>query len=335
MAWNDFLLTRHAVIEQNTIRRFTQPANLQQPVIADLTRMGLICFSGEESLTFLQNQLSSDVRELSHHKAQYSSYSTPKGRVLASFLMWQYQQQYYLQLDPVLLPGIQKRLSMYILRSKTQASDVTTLWGKFGLAGQNIRPTVEKALGVTAPQDMGMETLPDATLIISLPGDRFEVITPIAQAPALWQKFVAAGCVEAGDPIWQLSEIRALVPWVTQAVQEEFVPQMLNLDLIGGISFNKGCYPGQEIVARTQYLGKLKRRMFYATVNSDVPIHIGTDVFSPEMNGQSSGKIINAAPSPAGGQEVLVVAQISSLAYGLHLGDVEGPLLVTKNHLSL
>jgi folate-binding protein YgfZ len=334
MLWQDFLSTRHASMTDNVIQHFSQPATLDSPIIADLTSQGLLCFTGEESQLFLQNQLSSDIRLLTTQScAQYSSYSTPKGRMLASFLVWHHQQQYYLQLDPALLPAIQKRLGMYILRTKTQVSDVTAAWGKFGLAGQGIRNVIESAFAINAPSNMA--TLPlGESLLISLPNERFEYITPLEKAPALWEKLVAAGCIEAGDPVWQLSEIRASSPWITAATQEEFVPQMINLDLIGGVSFDKGCYPGQEIVARTHYLGKLKRRLFHASIDTTEPVAIGMDVFSQEMHGQSSGKILNAAPVPTGGYEVLVVAQISSVPYGLHLSHLEGPQLVVKTPLA-
>jgi folate-binding protein YgfZ len=126
-----------------------------------------------------------------------------------------------------------------------------------------------------------------------------------------------------GEPVWRLTEVRAGTPWITASTQEEFVPQMANMELIGAVSFNKGCYPGQEIVARTQYLGKLKRRMLRVRIDADVAA--GQDVFSPEMNGQASGKIMLAAPVGAGASEALVVVQMSSVEHGLHLGDVAGP----------
>jgi folate-binding protein YgfZ len=334
MLWQDFLSTRQATMTGNVIQHFSQPATLDSPIIADLSLQGLLCLTGEESQLFLQNQLSSDIRVLTTQGcAQYSSYSTPKGRMLASFLVWHDQQHYYLQLDPALLPAIQKRLTMYILRTKTQISDVTAAWGKFGLAGQGIRHVIESAFATQAPHYMAVCSLEDG-LLISLPHERFEYITPLEKAPAMWEKLVAAGCVEAGDPVWQLSEIRAHSPWITAATQEEFVPQMINLDLIGGVSFDKGCYPGQEIVARTHYLGKLKRRLFHAALDTTEPVLIGMDVFSEDMHGQSSGKILNVAPVPTGGYEVLVVAQIKSVPYGLHLGGLDGPALVVKTPLA-
>ena len=328
MSWYEFLASRGAMVKDHLIQKFPQPSTLNTPIITDLTGLGLLCFEGEESALFLQNQLSSDVNLLADaHHAQYSSYSTPKGRMLASFLAWQYQQNYYLQLDPALLPSIQKRLSMYIFRTKTKIRDTTENWGKFGLAGQGVRALLEGAFSKPMPKAMEIIQLESGTFIIGLPGERFECLTQIDQAPALWMQFVEIGCKEADDNLWQLSEIRAGVPWITQATQETFIPQMINLDLIGGISFTKGCYPGQEIVARTHYLGKLKRRMYHALVDTNQPIAIGTDVFSTDMQEQTSGKILNSALSAEDKYEVLVVAQTQSLPHGLHVASLTGPEL--------
>lgn len=333
MSWQEFLVSRGAILESHLVQRFPHETTLKTPIISDLTGLGLLGLEGDETALFLQNQLSSDIKLLyDAHHAQYSSYSNPKGRVLASFLAWQHQSSYYLQLDTALLPLIQKRLNMYILRTKTKIYDATSKWGRFGLAGQGVPTLLEKAFSKTMPKCMEIIQLDSDTIIIGLPGDRFECITPIEKAPSLWLQFVEIGCKEANDQLWQLSEIQAKVPSITLATHEEFIPQMINLDLLGGISFTKGCYPGQEIVARMHYLGKLKRRMYHAYVHSDQPIPIGTDVFSGDMQEQSSGKIINSAFNAVENKyEVLVVAQTHSLPYGLHLGSPQGPELLVSH----
>jgi tRNA-modifying protein YgfZ len=162
--------------------------------------------------------------------------------------------------------------------------------------------------------------------VIALPEQRYQLLIAADAALALWQQLADAGIVAAAESLWRLSDIRAGAPWITAATQEAFVAQMANMDLIGGVSFTKGCYPGQEIVARTQYLGKLKRRMYRASMTAE-HVEAGQDVFSSEMNGQASGKVMLSAPTGQGGWEVLLVAQIASLEHGLHLGSVDGPLL--------
>lgn len=291
-------------------------------VVTPLPQYTLIRFTGEESQSFLNGQLSSDVRIVGETDAQYSSYSTPKGRMQASFLILRDGEDYLLQIASDLQPAVQKRLSMFILRSKTRASD--SGWQAFGVAGPGAAERVQAATG-------GLPTSPmqvwhgENVKVIALEGARYELLVPDEAAHPLWQALLTAGCRPVGPAVWTLTEIRAGSPWVTQATYEEFVPQMANLELIGGVSFKKGCYPGQEIVARTQYLGKLKRRALRFHV--DAAAQSGQDVYSQEMNGQASGKVMLAAPAPQGGSEVLVVVQTASLEHGLHLGAVDGPKL--------
>ncbi|WP_373974414.1 folate-binding protein YgfZ [Chitinibacter sp. SCUT-21] len=299
-------------------------AYAEQTVVCPLTQFGLIRFSGEETQAFLQGQLSSDIRALQSNQIQFSSYSTPKGRMQASFYVIRRGNDYLLQIDQAIQAAIQKRLSMFILRSKTKASDATSELALLGVAGKHAKASISKVFGA-APDAMQVIEQGDIQ-IIGLLNEHYQVLLPQEQAKQVWEQIVASGATPAGEAVWRLSEIQAGSPWVTAATQEEFVPQMANLELIGGISFTKGCYPGQEIVARTQYLGKLKRRTYRMHVDS-LDAQAGQDVFSPEMNGQPSGKIMLAAPAPQGGMELLVVAQIASLEHGLHLGDVNGPLL--------
>lgn len=328
----DWLASIGAVFSETnpaTVISFGNPsaelqAYAEQAVICPLTQFGLIRFSGEESQAFLQGQLSSDIRALQHDQIQFSSYSTPKGRMQASFYVVRRGDDYLLQIASDIQPAIQKRLSMFILRTKTKASDANTELSLLGLAGQHARAIMQQVFG-QVPAAMQVITHNDIQLI-GLPNEHYQILLEPTQALAIWEQIVAAGAKPAGEAVWRLSEIQAGAPWITGATQEEFVPQMANLELIGGVSFTKGCYPGQEIVARTQYLGKLKRRTYRMHVDSPNAA-AGQDVFSAEMNGQPSGKIMLAAPAPQGGMEVLVVAQISSLEHGLHLGDLNGPLL--------
>ncbi|HSC79521.1 MAG TPA: folate-binding protein [Chitinolyticbacter sp.] len=292
------------------------------PILAPLPQYALIRFSGEDSEAFLNGQLSSDVRTVGATDAQYSSYSTPKGRMQASFLIVRDGEDYLLQIASELLPTVQKRLSMFILRSKTRASD--TDWVALGVAGPGADKVVQAAAGGLPEAAMQVWHGTDVK-VITLEGARYQLLARGDAIARIWQALLGAGARPVGPAVWTLTEIRAGSPWVTQATYEEFVPQMANLELVGGVSFKKGCYPGQEIVARTQYLGKLKRRALRFHVAAQAAA--GQDVYSAEMNGQASGKVMLAAPAPQGGFEVLAVVQTASLAHGLHLGAVDGPLL--------
>ncbi|WP_035854184.1 CAF17-like 4Fe-4S cluster assembly/insertion protein YgfZ [Deefgea rivuli] len=329
MDWNQFLLQAGAQIENEHSVLFgtaeTELAALETKAICcPLLQYGLIRFQGEESQVFLQGQLSSDVRALTLNSAQYSSYSTPKGRMQASFLVSRQGDDYLLQIAAELQAAIQKRLAMFVMRSKTKASDANAELVQVGVAGPTANALIITLFG-TAPAAFEVQHHANAS-VIGLEGARFQIIASPAVMPSLWAQLLENGAIPAGTAAWQLTEIRAGAPWITAATQEDFVPQMANMELIGGVSFTKGCYPGQEIVARTQYLGKLKRRTYRMHVDS-LDVQAGQDVYSPEMNGQASGKIMLAAPAPQGGSEVLVVAQIASVEHGLHLQDSNGPQL--------
>ncbi|MEJ2795540.1 folate-binding protein YgfZ [Iodobacter sp. LRB] len=297
----------------------------ENAVMSPLTNFAVIAFTGAETEPFLQGQLSSDVRALGENSAQYSSYSTPKGRMLASFLVFRRGDDYCLQIAAELQEAIQKRLSMFVMRSKTKARDASSELCLLGVAGPLAAEKLSSVLGSLPDADFSSVHKENCT-VIALPGQRYQLVISADAAPALWQQLAAAGIVAAAESLWRLSDIRAGAPWITAATQEAFVAQMANMDLIGGVSFTKGCYPGQEIVARTQYLGKLKRRMYRARIATEL-VEAGQDVFSSEMNGQASGKLVLAAQAAKGVWEVLLVAQIASLEHGLHLAAADGPQL--------
>lgn len=293
-------------------------------VICPVSPAGLLYFDGEESQPFLHNQLSSDVKALNPDQAQYSSYSTAKGRMQANFLLFQQDGDYWLQLADDLAPAMQKRLSMFILRSKTHCRDASAERVLLGLAGPRAAECVRTLTGCGELAELAIHHGKNSS-VIALPGGRFQLVVAPQAAEALTQRLIAAGCIPGNGDVWRLTDIRAGIPWISAATQEEFVLQMANLDLIGGVSFTKGCYPGQEIVARTRYLGKVKRRTLRARCASAV--QAGQEVFSPEMNGQPSGKVLQAAPDGAGGCEILAAVQLSSVEHGLHLTAADGPAL--------
>ncbi len=320
MAWTD-LLAQDGMRDGASEMQALATAAVMSP----LASFGIIAFSGEETEPFLQGQLSSDVRALGESAAQYSSYSTPKGRMLASFLLFRQGDNYCLQIVAELQESIQKRLSMFVMRSKTKARDASSELCLLGVAGPLAAEKLSAVLGDLPEADFATLHKEHCT-VIALPGKRYQLAIASDAALALWQQLAAAGILPVAESLWRLCDIRAGSPWITAATSDAFVAQMANMELIGGVSFSKGCYPGQEIVARTQYLGKLKRRMYRASIATE-HAEAGQEVFSSEMNGQASGKVMLAAPADQGRWEVLVVAQIASLEQGLHLGAADGPQL--------
>ncbi len=295
-------------------------------VFSTLADTGLLRFSGADAQSFLQGQLSCDVAALNPLQATYGSYNTPKGRMLASFLLWRVGADYFMQLPRALCEPIRKRLAMYILRSKVQAADVSEAFVLFGVAGDGTAAALRAAsLQIADASLILVET--GGALVLHLDAGRCEIVAPAAHAPHI-EELLKKEATPADVGFWDLATIRAGIPVITQPTQEEFVPQMANLDLIGGVSFSKGCYPGQEIVARMHYLGKLKQRMVLAHVESAAPPRAGDKLYATETGEQSSGMVVNAAAAPGGGFDLLAVAQTSTFSTnGLHLGSLTGPAL--------
>jgi folate-binding protein YgfZ len=281
--------------------------------VCELSQFGLARFSSTEAQAFLHSQLTCDVAALQSGKSTYGSYCSPKGRVLATFLLWRVGEDYFMQLPSPLREPIQKQLSKYILRAKVKAADASPEWTLIGVAGKDATAMVQRAAG--------------GETVIKLPGERYEIAVTRGKAQAILAA-LASEAEKISPEYWDWLGIRAGVPVILPATQEAFVPQMLNLDLIGGVSLTKGCYPGQEIVARMHYRGTLKQRMYLANVaGSDSP-QPGDKLYSPDFGEQACGTIVNSARSPEGGSDVLAVLQIASAEKGdVHWKALAGPAL--------
>jgi folate-binding protein YgfZ len=291
-----------------------------------LAQFGLIRFLDAGAQDFLHNQLTCDVNALQPGRGTYGAYCTPKGRVLATFLLWRAEQGFFMQLPSSLREPIQKQLSRFILRSKVRAVDATGEWTLLGISGKDGAALVQRVAGV-APRAVHEVAQTSTAMVMRLPGDRFEIAVSPDQAQAL-QEALAADGERADAADWQRRVIRAGVPVILPPTQEAFVPQMINLDLIGGVSYDKGCYPGQEIVARMHFRGTLKQRMYLANVAADEQPQPGEKLFSPAFGEQACGTVVNAARSPDGGHDLLAVLQISAADRGdLHWRSPDGPPL--------
>jgi len=331
-SWKTFLQTHGAVIDHPTVLNYGDPAAecaaaADGTIVADLSQLGVIAFRGEEAATFLQGQLTNDVRSLHADAAQWNGYCSPKGRLLGNFLLWRQGEDYCLQLSGDILPSVLKRLSMFILRSKVQGRDASDESVRLVVAGKQAQAAVTAAMGAV-PEAAMRSIISDAGLVVRVGDDKFVLSIVAERAPAVWQ-VLRQSATPVGAPVWDWLRLNAGIPMIVAATQEQFVPQMVNLEVIGGVSFQKGCYPGQEIVARSQYLGKLKRRMFLAHVDAEAAP--GDSLYSADIEGQATGTVVNAAPAPAGGFDVLAVAQVESAnSQTLHLKAADGPALRLK-----
>jgi len=285
---------------------------------AELKRLGMLSCTGDDAREFLHAQLTNDISALAADRARYAGWCSAKGRLLANFLVVPQAQGFLLQLSRDLAPAVAKRLSMFVLRAKVKVADASNEWAQFGLWGAGAAERLA-ALGMPVPAgDLAVAAAADA-VVVRIAQQQFVLLVKAALRDR-----VPGNCDEGA---WALEEIRAGRPLVVQATQDLFVPQMVNLEHLGAVDFKKGCYPGQEIVARTQYRGVLKRRMVRARVAAAAAP--GGELYADDLPGQASGTVVNAAPAPEGGSELLAVVQISSLesASPIHLGTVDGPQL--------
>ncbi|MBA5687626.1 CAF17-like 4Fe-4S cluster assembly/insertion protein YgfZ [Rugamonas apoptosis] len=307
-------------------------AELANGFAAPLTDLGLIALNGEESASFLHNQLTNDVEHLGQDAARLAGYCTPKGRLLATFLMWRNAETIFLQLPRAIQPALQKRLQMYVLRAKTKLSDATELPANavmLGVGGAQAEAVLRTWFDTLPAQPYGKLDHAMGTLIRvgdAFGAPRYQWLTSAETATAVWPA-LAEKLAVGGNDAWQLSSIHAGVPLVTAATQEQFVPQMINLELLGGVNFKKGCYPGQEIVARSQYLGKLKRRTTLVSI-PDAQAAAGTEVFATADPEQPCGMIVNTAPNGQGGVDALVEMKLDAIERAsVRVGSAEGVAL--------
>jgi folate-binding protein YgfZ len=306
-------------------------AALSDDIGCDLSHLGLIAVCGPDSETFLQGQLTCDVRQVTPEHSLIGAYCSPKGRALASFRLFRRGDDFYLELPRPMVEPTLARLRKYVLRAKTALEDASDALARIGVAGPDAArllaaQTTDSVTGMAAGDALASN---DVT-VICLPGPipRYELHGPAPEIETAWSA-LAPNFTPAGAEAWRLLELLAGTPTVYPETVEAFVPQMLNLQLLDGIGFQKGCYTGQEVVARTHYLGKLKRRMVLARVDSPTPPRPGDPLFSPQTDAsQSAGRLADACRHPDGGYAVLAVALIECAEQGaLRLGDASGPEL--------
>ena len=323
--WKTFLIDCGAEFEGDSLVSFGNPERErrippQGDILCDLSHFGLISVTGADAVTFLQGQLTNDIRQVTETQSQFSAWCTAKGRALATFFVTQRQGVYYLSVSRDLLEPTLKRLRMYVLRSKVVLEDASTSLVHFGYAAPDGDEHLKAILG-KAPEN-AYDTVQVNNLTIMrqpAPIPRFKILGELEEARKLWQRLnVNAACV--GRSSWEYFNIRSGVPMVTLASTEAWVPQMINLHLINGVSFTKGCFPGQEVVARLKYLGKSKRQMYRIGIPHCINVPaVGTD-FASDTD-PAAGTILNAARNPDGYVEALAVMKIAEASKPLHFGE--------------
>jgi folate-binding protein YgfZ len=320
--WKNLLLAENAVFENDTDIVFPEPEPEAQKQIYPLAHLGVITISGVDAAKFLQGQITCNINDLSDIKSSLGAICNPKGRAVAIFLLVKKDEAFLMILPQELLSSVQKRLQMYVLRSKVTLTDSSDELCLIGLSHEQLTS------GETAAPLFA--TSRQKNIVVNL-NNRSLIISEVENAQSLWLEQLKLRFQPESTAQWRCLDILSGIPWLTAATSEEFIPQMLNLDKLGGISFTKGCYTGQEIVARTHYLGKAKREMFVAECNA---------LMAPEPNSiiiddssgteQSIGRVLSAEIRK-NSCKMLVVLQVSDTnTYNLKLqnyGQVKVALL--------
>lgn len=306
----------------------TLPA-METGYFSALNDLSLIEVTGENAAEFLHNQLSNDVQHLNTVEARFAAYCTPKGRMLASLLFWKTGSSIFLQISSTLQATIQKRLQMFVMRAKVKLNNVSDGYVAMGLGGENAGKTLQAWFpqlpeSVNAKIDNEFGSLIRATDAFG--HARYEWIIQREVLENIWAE-LEVKFTHVDSNVWRRAEILAGIPHITDKTQELFVPQMVNFELIGGVNFKKGCYPGQEIVARSQYLGKLKRRMFIAEILAN-DVQAGMEVFSSIDASQPCGTIVNAEIQDQNSFICLVELKVADQETGkIHLGSNTASML--------
>ncbi len=332
--WKSFLQNKGAEFEEHIVSSFGNPPRetkivFNGDILAVLSHYGLISIYGEDAETFLQGQLTNDVRDVNEQTSQLSAFCNSKGRVLSNFRLFKRNNNYYLRMPLDMVEDTLRRLKMYVLRAKVTLENATNNFASMGYSGPNAEKELQDA-NIKNPEAVNQICQTDELCLIRVPGPhaRYEIFGELDAMQKLWTNLDVRAAPVGTSP-WQLLDIHSGLATVRPETAERFVPQMLNLQLVNSVSFKKGCFTGQEIIARMQYLGKLKKRMYRAHLGKDIKPCPGEKLFSMSGNkDQACGEIVNSQPATDGGYDLLAVVDKKSFnANDVHIANLEGPQL--------
>ncbi len=284
-------------------------------LIAPLTHYGFLATEGPDSTKFLQGQLTCNIAEVTAEHSREGAYCSPKGRMLGSFRIARLSDELLLmRLRRDGVAALQQALAKYIVFSKADQRDASDDYLGLGLSGDRARENIAVVFG-GLPEGQNGQIQHDGSLAIQLDaeGSRFECWLAAGQVAELWPR-LSQGLTVQGSRTWELLTIRAGLGEISATTVDEFLPQMLNLQTLGAISFNKGCYTGQEVVARMHYKGAVKRRLYRIRV-PEAAVEAGTTLYQPDRD-KEIGTVVNAVPLVDGGSEALAVITIKDADAG-------------------
>ena len=315
------------------LEKLTQPAqystDLTKLTLANLGHLACYKVSGEDATEFLQGQFSNDINNVTEVKAQLTSYCTPKGRMLATLYVCQFQDSYILLLSADIAEEVIKRLQMYVMRSKVEISAAENI-SLIGIC-HDPSSSFTQAIKLTSPKENYECSTSDSAICINIPGIQPRYL--LVSFASLENTFAELSSDEYqifSNEYWRWLDILSGIPTINEYTQEAFVPQMANLELIDGVSFSKGCYPGQEIVARLHYIGNANRRMFRVSFEDADRVSDGDDIFTASGN-QSIGKILSVIHHDNNSADALAVIRLEAVKENkLAVGSSTGSPLELK-----
>ncbi|MCF6298388.1 MAG: folate-binding protein [Thiomicrorhabdus sp.] len=338
--WFDFLTEQKVQFDATgQIQTFGQP-ELERflikngPVLTSLTHQGLIKVSGTDAVSFLQGQLTTDITKVTESQAQLSAYCDPKGQVLALFLIFKFQENLYLSFNYSLKEAIFKRLSMFVMRSDVQLTDVSNQMIHIGFAGDFADLDIQRRLNTKIKNEYETAFIQEEDMVdvcaVKVPGPyhKYELFGPADQMKKVWKSLKGnADVTNSYD--WNLLNIASGIPEITEQTSAQFLAQFLNLDKLNAIDFQKGCFPGQEMIARVHYRGKVTKRMFRIRTESLLELKPGKILFLIDHEGKKHKlTVITANPNIFEGTLCLAVGTLKTLE------SIEGDLRTESGDLA-
>lgn len=321
--WKSFLLDEHGVLTTATRIDFSGYEPEAKKRLCPVTQLGVLTVAGKDAASFLQGQITCNVHDITDNKSSLGAICNPKGRVITTFLLVKRADVYLLLVPVELLAPIKKRLQMYVLRSAVTLTDSSDELCLIGCCQLDVQTSANDQLGNTTRQQSRL------TIDLSRQVNRRLLITDAEDAQQFWKEQISKyGYQPASSEVWRSLDISDGIPWLTMETSEEYIPQMLNLDTLGGISFTKGCYTGQEIVARTHYLGKSKRQMFVVECDLTEPPAANTAIID-DSTGESvpAGHVLQAQASQSGCKMLVVLSVSETGTYQLKIDGKDIRLL--------
>jgi len=294
--WQKFLENEGAIFEDDKLLSFANKNHKQsiENIITDLSHLSLVEVTGDDAEDFLNGQFTTNIKQLAKHHLQFSAWCNPKGQVKTTFFIYRHETGFNILLPDELLESFLKQLQMYIMRANVNLIDKSDELVRVGILTNN---NLLNELMASAPEKEGDITIQNGVHCLHMfcsknNSQRYIFIGSTENLTILWKEFLQHN-TPVRTTIWELLDIQAGYPWLSPQTSEKFLPQMLNLDIIEGLDYQKGCYPGQEIIARLHFRGQLKRNLYFATCSFNARPEIGDQLFANDIE-SSVGNIINA-----------------------------------------